>query len=40
MLLLLFQSEAAGGAGAQLRVRVIRGNDPLGLDDWVVSYFI
>ena len=39
MLLLLFQSEAAG-AGARLRVRIIRGNDPLGLDDWVVSYFI
>jgi hypothetical protein len=41
MLLLLFQSSGAGGGGgAVLYIRVIRGNDLLGRDDWMVSYFI
>jgi hypothetical protein len=39
MLLTLLQS-AGGGPAARLYVRIIRGNDLLGMDDWTVSYFI
>ena len=40
MLLTLLQSAGAGGPAARLYVRMIRGNDPFGMDDWIVSYYI
>jgi hypothetical protein len=30
--------DCGGGAAAGMVMRCIRGNDPLGLDDWFVSY--
>ena len=30
----------AFGELARLRARMIRGNDPTGMDDWTASYFI
>lgn len=40
MLLTLLQSAGGGGPAARLYVRIIRGNDLLGMDDWTVSYYI